>query len=333
MNHDALQRENENLRAAWDQHPAEHLDSYLVADVEDPRINIQSILTRAFLADSLSPKRFTALINEELRFGTVLAWILLQLKAGANRDELHEAIRTSSGTAQLPAVVLQTARWLELESCPVPDYIEMALDPPTVDAPEQLLGNRALNVFSEIWQKELSGLTAPMINVLEPACGSANDYRAIHEHGLAQFIQYAGLDISEKNIRNAQKRFPQVDFRTASILDAELPENAFDYVFAHDLLEHLSADGIETALAAMVRTAHREVWIHLFNSKPKGTHEIIPKERYHWNVIAHEALRQSGLSLGCAVDVIEIAPLLQHKFGYGDYYNPHAATVVLRKTA
>lgn len=331
MTPEATRHENENLRATWDQHPAEHLDAYLVADVEDPRINIQSILTRAFLTDSLFPKRFTALINEELRFGTILTWLLLQLKAGANRDELREALHTP-GTSQFPAMVIEAAQWLNSDSCPVPDYIEMALDPPALETPGQLLGNRSLDVFGGIWQKELAGLTVPTIRVLEPACGSANDYRAIHECGLARFIMYVGLDISEKNIRNAKNRFPQVDFRAASILNTELSENAFDYVFTHDLLEHLSAVGIETAMAAMVRAARREVWVHLFNTQPAGTHQIIPKERYHWNLLSLEALRNTGRALGCNVDSIPIAPMLQHKFSFADYYNPKAAMLILRKS-
>ena len=44
-----LLNENKALRWSWDQHPAEHLDHYLVQGIEDPRINCQSILTRALI--------------------------------------------------------------------------------------------------------------------------------------------------------------------------------------------------------------------------------------------------------------------------------------------
>ena len=83
----------------------------------------------------------------------------------------------------------------------------------------------------------------------------------------------------------------------------------------------------------MVRLARREVWVQLFNTKPDGDHDIIPKEQYHWNRLSLAALRDAGRALGCAVDVIEIAPLLEHKFGLREYYNPHAATLVLKKNA
>jgi hypothetical protein len=141
----AIQQENDALRQMWEQHDAAHLDHYLVAGVEDPRLNIQSILTRALLADSLFPDRFAALINEELRFGTILTWL------------------------------------------------------------------------------------------------------------------------------------------------------------------------------------------HLFNTKPDGAHEIVPREKYHWNLLSRAALLETGRALGCAADLIELAPLLQHKFAYAGHHNPRAATLILKK--
>lgn len=329
----SIQQENAQLRQVWEQYSAEHLDSYLVAGVEDPRINTQSILTRAFLADALFPGRFTALIHEELRFGTVLQWLLAQYKAGANRDDLREAICFAKAP-QIPPFVAEAARWLETDACPLPHYIELALDPPPFDAPpEHLMTERALDAFGTVWRRELAGLSAPRLGVFEAACGSANDYRTIHDHGLAPFLNYTGLDISEKNIANALARFPGVDFRAGSILDSGLPDAAYDFVFAHDLLEHLSGPGGATALAEMVRLAHREVWLHLFNTKPEGENEISPKELYHWNRLSLAALGEAGRALGCVVETIEIAPLLRHKFGLRDYYNPHSATLILKKTS
>ncbi len=42
--------------------------------------------------------------------------------------------------------------------------------------------------------------------MLEAACGSANDYRFLHAFGFAPFLDYAGFDISPKNIDNARRR-------------------------------------------------------------------------------------------------------------------------------
>ena len=52
----------------------------LVQDVEDPRINVQSALTRHFLLEKLLPGQLQALKEQELRFGVVMTWLLKLLK-------------------------------------------------------------------------------------------------------------------------------------------------------------------------------------------------------------------------------------------------------------
>jgi hypothetical protein len=44
------------------QHDAGMLRDYLVAGVEDPRLNLQSVLSRHFLARALTGERFRALM-------------------------------------------------------------------------------------------------------------------------------------------------------------------------------------------------------------------------------------------------------------------------------
>ena len=76
MDQDAIELENERLKASWDCFPAEHLATYLSIDEQDQRINTHSILTRALLIDTLWPGKFDAWIDEELRFGIVMTWLL-----------------------------------------------------------------------------------------------------------------------------------------------------------------------------------------------------------------------------------------------------------------
>ncbi|KPK77871.1 MAG: hypothetical protein AMJ79_01840 [Phycisphaerae bacterium SM23_30] len=59
--HKDLALESKRLRAAWMKYDADHLDRYLVSDLEDPRINLQSILTRSFLIDAVFGGEFTRL--------------------------------------------------------------------------------------------------------------------------------------------------------------------------------------------------------------------------------------------------------------------------------
>jgi len=108
MDH-AMLLEERNLKLSWDCHPSEYLDHYLVSGVEDPRINGQSILTRALLTDALYPGRFDALLTEELRFGAVLTWILQQLEKGSSRPV--ERVFPSSSWGPMHGCRMRPARF------------------------------------------------------------------------------------------------------------------------------------------------------------------------------------------------------------------------------
>src|SRR4051812_24408489 len=58
-----LRTETVNLTKSWMQHDREMLRDYLVTGVEDPRINVQSILSRHFLNVALFGKRFEGLFE------------------------------------------------------------------------------------------------------------------------------------------------------------------------------------------------------------------------------------------------------------------------------
>src|SRR6266404_3951789 len=80
-----LKLETKRLEKSWMQYDAAMLQDYLIEEVEDPRINIQSILSRHFLIEGLFGNRFAALQKEELRFAAVMNW-LLRLKTVAAED-------------------------------------------------------------------------------------------------------------------------------------------------------------------------------------------------------------------------------------------------------
>jgi len=188
----SLALENVALAQSWDRHTSEHLEKYLISEVEDPRINCQSILTRSLIVDTLWPGEFSDMIDADLRFGATQTWLLNQLKAGVGKESLLADIQQKKDT--VPDLVLSSFEWLQSENCPVPDYISDALfagDPQMQDG----LNDNALDVFSTIWQCELNGREHPPISLLEPACGSANDFRFMEPYGLEPFLTYAGFDI------------------------------------------------------------------------------------------------------------------------------------------
>jgi SAM-dependent methyltransferase len=63
---DSLSTETANLRLAWKSKTRERLRTYLVEGIQDPRTNIQSVLTRHFLVGRIFGDRFDALKEDEL---------------------------------------------------------------------------------------------------------------------------------------------------------------------------------------------------------------------------------------------------------------------------
>jgi hypothetical protein len=301
-----------SLADAWERHPARHLDTYLVSGREDPRINPQSILNRALLADSLCPGRFDDLISHELRFGATLTGLLAALESGAPRQDLLDSLPDDA-----------------------PDYATAALmAPPEPEADGGAPFPRSvLDTFMLLWTLALDGLDAPPLSVAEAACGSANEYRFLDASGLARFLDYTGYDLAPTNIANARRRFPATPFLVADARQPPFPDRAFDFLFAHDLFEHLPPDGLEAALANVARTTRCQAWLHFFNLGTGDTHQFEPAGPggYHWNLLSEGELVASLERLGAsAVEVVRIPDLLAAKApGAPPYPNPEAATAIV----
>jgi hypothetical protein len=269
------------------------------------------------------------LIQEELRFGGVMTWLLLELKRGQRRTNLFVDIETENSTT-VPAFVLDAAPALKSDRWTLPDYITMVVDFRNLDDPANWLCDPSKDVFHSLWQRLLEGCPQTPVRVFKPACGSANDYRASINAAWRDWFNIPG-EISRRNVANTLDRFPNVDFRCGSILDSSIPSDAFDYVFAHDLLEHLLGEAIELAVTEIIRVTQREVCLHLFNSKATDEHDVVRVRDYHWNMISRKTLTDLGQNLGCQTEVVVIADMLRDKFGYQNYYNQKAATVILKK--
>jgi ubiquinone/menaquinone biosynthesis C-methylase UbiE len=327
------EQENVNLRAAWDCYPDEHLAVYLSIEEQDQRINTQSILTRALLIDSLWPGRFSAWIDEELRFGVVMTWMLQALRAGADRWALLNDLSAPPRDDRIPRIVRDTLAELQFPRCPIPDLISDALLFRNPDGPDFYLFEPPLNTFVNCWQTLLADLPSEPVNVLEIACGSGNDYAAIQEIGLSAHIAYSGFDICGKNIRNARARFPGVNFFEASILNSGLSDNGVDYLFVHDLIGHLSPEGMEVALREIMRLARKEAWIHCYNVIDADRHDVRPLSPYYRTRISATQLTASLERAGADVEAVSISALLDRKFGHVPEYSRTACTFIARKRA
>jgi SAM-dependent methyltransferase len=325
---DALREETGRLAWAWDRYPREVLDNYLVADVEDPRVNAQSILTRALIMGALFPGRFDDLLDAELRFGICLTWIMQQLREGSDRWSMLDSLENGEMSA-FPGFVIATYESLQSTDSPIPDYITEALFRPALDE-RRLISNAVLETFTSIWNRALASCNGDAVSILEPACGSANDYRYLVLYGLARFLSYSGFDLSRKNIVNARARFREANFFVGNAFQIPVNDAAFDYLFVHDLFEHLSRKGLETAMRECLRVTRKEAWMSFFNLGSIPDHCFCIHGDYHWNTLSLDRIVQFLLQYATRVEVIDIPELIKRKTGYGQHYNPQAKTLVVK---
>jgi len=323
--------ETERLIRSWMQYDPATLRDYLVEDVEDPRINVQSILTRHFLIERLFGEQFGDLMEQELRFGLVMNWLLRLLKKPVRAGQLQvvlDALLTGQDNAEgleIPSYISETFATLRL-----PNYICDLLNWAPVETTDTPIPEYLMSTFQTIWREVLAGEQPQHISVLEPACGSANDYRFIEAFGIARLLDYTGFDLCEKNIRNAKQMFPDVCFKVDNALEINEEDNAFDYCFIHDLFEHLSIEAMEAAISETYRVTRQDICIGFFNMYDGNEHIVKLIDDYHWNKLSIGKTKAILERHASVVEVIHIDTLLVSKFGCSDTHNKDAYTFVIR---
>lgn len=289
--------ESRRLQASWSKHRAEMLDDYLVTGYQNPRVNAQSILTRHFLVRALFGSDFDPLMRKELEFGV----------------SAHAAIR-------------EGAREAGIKVRPRADPAERA----------RIKEVSAVNTereeeFEYRWNEVLSARTADPISVLELACGSANDYRFFDSYGLARFLRYTGVDLNQSNIDNARARFPDVDFGVADMLRLPFGDDAFDYVIAFDIFEHLSLRSMERALSEAMRVARSGLALTFFVMADVPEHTERQLKKYHRNELSRPRIEELIRSRFPTVDAKHIKTLLIDEFQASGYYNKRAWTITAKR--
>lgn len=288
------------LQRTWNARSATMLDRYLVSGYQNPRINVQSILLRHFLTERAVGPGFD------------------DLKAG----ELRQAV-------ELNEVLRRRAAELGVR---MGSYLNPARQA-AVRRVDEAIADRELT-YLDRWASVLSGGTGrPPLRVIELACGSANDYRAFAECGLAGHLDYLGIDLTEKNVENARRRFPGVTFEVGDVLDVRRADHSADYVIASDIFEHLSLDGMERALDEAMRLARRGLALTFFNMGESPEHEDRPTKLYHWNRLSRPRIEARLRARFPEVRVVAIKPWLREAYGYPHSYNGGAYSIFAERPA
>ena len=209
-----------------------------------------------------------------------------------------------------------------------PNYICDALNLPASDSEDKIIPEYLVSTFGRIWKEMLADEQAGKISVLEPACGSANDYRFIDALGIARFIDYSGFDLCEKNVRNAKGMFPEINFTLGNVVEIEADDNSFDFCFVHDLFEHLSIEAMERAISEICRVAGRGVCIGFFNMYDGKNHIVKPVNIYYWNKLSRDAVVKLLRQKFSKVEIIHIDSFLSSEYNFNDAHNKDAYTLI-----
>src|SRR3954454_7729619 len=128
-----LKRETVKLKKSWMQYEPAMLRDYLVEEGEDPRLNVQSVLSRHFLIETLFGNRFASMQEEELRFAVAMNW--LQKLKGIHSDDARTLLRAlarggdNAGGIEIPHFISRIFSSLPVTvgGSRAPNYIEQAL--------------------------------------------------------------------------------------------------------------------------------------------------------------------------------------------------------------
>jgi len=330
MLEDRFKLETERLKKLWIRYDRATLRDYLVRDVEDPRINVQSILMRHFLIERLFGERYDILMEQELRFGLVMNWLIGLQKKLVKASQLHAVLDTllagkdEAEGLEIPPYISETFASLFL-----PNYMCDLFSWAPVETTEVPIPEYLMSTFQAIWREALASEHSRRISVLEPACGSANDFRFIEAFGIARLIDYTGFDLCEKNIRNARQMFPDACFEVGNVLEIKAGDGAFDYCFVHDLFEHLSVEAMEAAIAEICRVTRKDICAGFFNMHDGERHIVRAVGDYHWNNLSMAETKAIFERHASAVQVIHVDKFLRSKFRSEDTHNRGAYTLIV----
>ncbi len=331
-NQSHFEQESEKLKASWMRHDEQFLKDYLVATVQDPRINPQSILARQTIINLITDEDFSKIQMNELLFSAVAQWFYSyydEISDSYFRAAFLYALEKSAENVEgilIPQFIRNAFQILPLKigSITIPNYIRLFLTEPMTE--KSSLADVALNTFVEIWKSILK--KNRFISVLEPACGSANDFRIIHSIGIHKSLEYTGFDICEKNISNAKSMFPNSQFFVGDVYQFNTP-NTYDVIMVHDLFEHLS--GIDFVLTKFCKFCKNTMFLSFFNMEPISEHIIIPYENYYWNRLSAQKVSNMIQECGFYPQIIHINTMFRELFGAENLYNPNGYSIIGRK--
>lgn len=309
--------EGMRLGRHWDRIDPGELDRYLIQDVEHPAYNPQSVLIRSFIIDRMFPRVARPIIEAELYYSACATFALRSNREGNFAALYHVFVNGSSGFA-LPAFLRKDYRERFADYFDVTDLFKHLAICLSVGF------DRFTSPFENIWKNFLKTREFRPCQLAELGCGSANDFRMWSACGVASLLDYTGIDVSQKNIANARRRFPSERFLVGDICAIDADDRAYDVAVAFDVYEHLSSTSLTNALYESLRITRDECWLSFFNAADIPQHRINEVDDYHWNLLSIPTIEREIRAQGFEVEIYSVAEILEGRFDGYQHYNREA---------
>ena len=102
--------------------------------------------------------------------------------------------------------------------------------------------------------------------VLEIGCCAGRDTNYLHEHG----VDVIGIDLSEKLIQIAQKKYPKLTFQICDMRKLPFAGSSFDGIWVHSVFHHLEKSEMTSTLQEWARVLKKDGVIYLRTKMGQG---------------------------------------------------------------
>lgn len=91
-------------------------------------------------------------------------------------------------------------------------------------------------------------------SVLEVGCNGGNDLKEFSEN-----VEVCGIDLNERALNIAKKKFPHFKFKNGSILKIPFEDSSIDFVFTHNLLNYIPEQELDMAIKELFRVSKKYI--------------------------------------------------------------------------
>lgn len=128
--------------------------------------------------------------------------------------------------------------------------------------------------------------------VVDIGCAAGRDSKTLYDKG----VDITGIDLSEKLLAIAKKKYPYVQFQKADIRKLPFPDNTFDGIWAHAVFHHLDIEDMLPTLKEWNRVLKSKGVIYLSTKMGKGNwqgkDELSAGEQRKFTLLTQKELHQ-----------------------------------------